>query len=186
MLLLLLDPAVPPLTLLNSPIPRPLALKVLALVLGVGLGELKLCLGASAVQARCLGGVDSLAAALGVDFLAVYFCGFFLRLGWLAGGFGRRGGTGRGTARPLRAFQRSKRSCVLLSGAPSAAWVVVVVVSPGGEVSVLDSTWFSFERRGSWSAAEDSPDGAFLLGIISVICGCLMWGFCGFCVEGRG
>lgn len=89
-------------------------------------------------------------------------------------GLGEGGETGRGTARPLRAFQRSKRSCDLFSGAASAPWVVVVAVSSGGEVSVLDSTWFSFERRGSWSAAEDSPDGAFLFGIISVICGCWM------------
>lgn len=81
MFLLLLHPPVPPLALLNCPVPCSLPLKVLPVVFGISFSKLELGLVSFAVEPGRLGGVDGLSAALGEDFLAVHLGRFFLQEG---------------------------------------------------------------------------------------------------------
>lgn len=92
MLLLLILLLIPPLRLLNRPVPSPLTLKVLALLGSFGLCELVFGAGGLALQLGVFVGVGLLAAALGVDFFAVLLGGGFLRgiSRWVRG----RGGGG--------------------------------------------------------------------------------------------
>jgi hypothetical protein len=78
MSLLLFHASIPPLGFLNCPIPRTLALKVFALIGGIGLRKLEFGFGLFALEFGGCGGVDRLSSALGVDFFEVCGGGFFL------------------------------------------------------------------------------------------------------------